>query len=152
MVSLRRRAAGAAIIEFALIAAFFFLLMFSILELGILYWVNLSMQHAVREAARYAITGRSDLDTSGRRYMAVIREIRNQSMGLYDLVSPTIVVNGTEYANPNAYSPGMFGSPGELVVLRLNCHWPLLTPYFSRAFDGGEYHFSVAATMRNEQY
>ena len=144
--------AGTAIIEFALIAGFFFMLMFSMLEIGILGWVSLTMQHAVREAARYAVTGRSDLDTSGRRYMAVIREIRNQSMGLYDMVSPTIVVNGTEYADPSKYSAGMFGNPGELVVLQLNCRWPLLTPYIAPAFAGATYRFSVAATMRNEQY
>ena len=147
-----RRGHGAAIIEFALIGSIFFVMMFAIIDLGLLYWVNLTMQHAVREGARYAITGQSNLDTSGRRYMAVIQQIRNQSMGLYDMVKPTIVVNGVAYGTPGEYSAGMFGNPGEMVVLQLNCAWPLLTPVFAPLFAGGDYHFTVAATMRNEAY
>lgn len=136
----------------ALTAIAFFTLMFGILEFGILYWVNLTMQHAVREGARYAITGQANVGNSGQRYLAVIQQIKNQSMGLYDLVSPTIVVNGAEYGDPSTYNAGMFGAPGDVIVLQLNCSWPLLTPIFEPYFSGGKYRFSVAATMRNEQF
>jgi Flp pilus assembly protein TadG len=148
----RRTAQGAALIEFALIGLVFFVLMFIIIDLGLLYWVNLTMQHAVREGARYAVTGQSNLDTSGRRYMAVIQEIQNQSMGLYAMVKPTIVVNGVAYGTPEQYTPGMFGNSGDMIVLQLNCTWPLLTPVFAPLFPGGQYRFSVAATMRNEAF
>jgi len=68
----------------------------------------------------------------------------------YTLVNPVIsvTVNGT----PVAYGANMFGGPGDLVVLQLNCTWSLLTPLIAPFFNGGAYTFSVAATMRNEGF
>lgn len=157
---LKDRQRGATVIEFALTAMLFFFIVFAIFEFSLLYWVNLTMQHAVREGARYAITGRSDLDPGDpddpeyqlQRYKAVIQQIKNQSMGLYDQVKPTIVVNGVEYGNPENYNASMFGNPGDIIVLQLNCSWPLLTPLIQPYFPAGDYHFSVAATMRNEGF
>lgn len=147
-------------VEFALTVMIFFFIVFAIFEFSLLYWVNLTMQHAVREGARYAVTGRDNLDPGDpddpdyqlQRYKAVIQQVKNQSMGLYDHVAPTIVVNGVEYGDPDSYPTGMFGTPGAVVVLQINCSWPLLTPLFQPYFNGGVYRFSVAATMRNEGF
>lgn len=156
------RQAGAATIEFAVVAAVYLVLLLAIVEFGVLFLVNLTMQHAVREGARYAVTGRSDLDpdrSNPRRYNAVIQNIKNNSMGFYPLLGPTIEVsingaNPTAYADPALYNGGMFGGPGDLVVLRLDCAWPIMTPLVKPLFalTGGEYRFSVAATMRNEAF
>lgn len=154
------RQGGAAVVEFALVASMFLALVLSVVELGQLFFVNLTMQHAVREGARYAVTGRANLDPhagSQQRYQAVLKAIRDSAMGYYDKVSPVIVVSVNEaspssYAGPDAYNPGMFGGPGDIVVLRLDCTWPLLTPIWQALFQDGKYAFSVAATMRNENY
>ena len=153
------RQRGAAAVEFALIAPLLFLLLFVAMDLCVSLWVNLTMQYAVREGARYAVTGQSNLDpnaSSQKRYLAVIQEIRNSSMGLYDMVSPsyTITVNGksNDYASQGSYSNSMFGNPGDIIVLQINCSWPLLTPLAKPFFANGLYTFSVAATMRNEGF
>ena len=55
-----------------------------------MFWVNLTMQYAVREGARYSITGQSGLDPATlnkQRYLAVIQRIKDSSMGLYPVVS-----------------------------------------------------------------
>jgi len=39
-----------------------------------------------------------------------------------------------------------------IIVLQLNCAWPMLTPLARPFFAGGTYSFSVAATMRNEGF
>jgi Flp pilus assembly pilin Flp len=155
----QRRQAGATAVEFALLAAIFMTVLISIAELSMLFFVNLTMQHAVREGTRYAVTGRSNLHQSSnqQRYEAVIQGIRNNAMGRFDQVSPVIVVtlnndSPTSYSAPGAYSPGMFGGPGDIIVLRLDCSWPLLTPVWRSLFNGGKYAFSVAATMRNENF
>ncbi len=159
-----RRARGAAIVEFALVAALYFVLILAVVEFGTLFWVNLTMQHAVREGARYAITGRSDLGPS--RYEAVIAKMKDQSMGQWDAVSPVISItinNGApkDYSNSGSYNTGMFGNPGDIVVFRINCRWPLVTPLpallkvvnpTGSIFPGNVYPFSVAATMRNEAF
>lgn len=154
---------GANIVEFALVAPLLFFLLFTIIELGILFWVNLTMQYAVREGARYSVTGQSNLDPASanqQRYLAVIQMVKNSSMGMYAKVNPTISVNGASMA-PSAYSNTMFGAPGDIVVLRLNCCWPVVTPAWrlmnisspsSQTCSSGQYAFSVAATMRNEAY
>lgn len=148
-----RRQRGASVVEFAIVAPLLFFLLFGMIDLCVLFWVNLTMQHAVREGARYAVTGRSDLDPDSRnqqRYLAVIAKIKDSSMGLFDRVEPRI--NGVGYGDPSKYSAGMFGAAGEIVVIRIDCAWPLLTPLVQPFFQDGKYRFTVAAAMRNEEF
>lgn len=153
---LRRRAQrGATIVEMALIAPIFLLLLVGVLELGIMYCANLTMQYAVREGARYAVTGQSNLDpntSNQQRYLAVIQRMKDSSSGFYAKVSPVITVNGTTYASAAAYNASMFGSAGDIVVIQVKCTWPLSTPIMRAFFSNGKYTFTVGATMRNEIY
>lgn len=90
----RRRPAGQAMVEFALVAPMFFLLLFGIVEAGrfIFYYENLS--HATREGARYAIVngantlgcpsgpaapGTSGCDTAGNN---VVTRVRQSAFGV----------------------------------------------------------------------
>jgi Flp pilus assembly protein TadG len=156
---LSRKQSGVATIEFALVAPVLFLLLCIAMDLGVALWVNLTMQYAVREGARYSVTGQTNLDpnaTNQQRYLAVVQDIKDNSMGLYALVSPTyvITINGASqtYNTQTSYSTGMFGNPGDIVVLQINCIWPLLTPLVKPFFANGNFSFSVAATMRNEGF
>ena len=80
----------------------------------------------------------------------VIEKIKESSMGLYDRVQPRI--NGIGYGDTEKYNDGMFGTAGQIFVLRLDCSWPVLTPLLQPFFDNGTYRFTVAATMRNEAF
>lgn len=149
----RRKERGASVVEFAIVAPAVFLLLIGIVEICVLFWVNLTMQYAVREGARYAVTGRADLDphpTNDKRHRAVIQAIRENSMGLFDRVDPKI--NNVSYDNPAGYKAGMFGKSGGVFVLRIDCAWPLMTPVLQPFFNDGKYRFSVATTMRNEAF
>lgn len=141
---------GTTIVEFAIIAPVFLLLMIGVIELSMVYFANLTMQHAVREGARYAVTGQNNLDPNAsnqQRYQAVIQKIKDSSMGMYDKVAPVISVNNVSGSNS-----GMFGNPGDIVVISLDCNWPLVTPMMAAFFTSGKAHFVVAATMRNESF
>jgi Flp pilus assembly protein TadG len=151
----RDKEKGASVVEFAIVAPIFFFLLFSVIELCILFWVNITMQYAVREGARYAITGQNNLDPSAtdqQRYLAVIQKIKDSSIGMYDKVQPVINVNGNSYNNPQQYNADMFGVGGQIVVLKLDCTWPLISPLIQAFFTNSNYTFSVAATMRNEEF
>lgn len=157
--SFRARMRGTSAVEFALIAPVLLFLLFVVVDFGVLFWVNLTMQYAVREGARYAVTGQSNLDPNSKnpqRYLAIVQEIKNSSMGLYNMVAPSyvITINGAaqNYSSSASYSSGMFGNPGDIVVLQLNCTWPLMTPFIQPLFRNGIYSFTVAATMRNEGF
>jgi Flp pilus assembly protein TadG len=150
----RSRQGGATAIEMAILAPVFLLVIFGILEMSLMYFADLSMQYAVREGARYGVTGQTNLDPNSsnqQRYLAIIQKIQTSSMGMYSMVNPVISVNKTAYAS-TAYNANMFGGPGDIVVLQLDCTWTLATPLLAQFFTGGKYHFTVAATMRNEIY
>lgn len=145
---------GATIVEFAIIAPAFLMLMIGVIELSMVYFANLTMQHAVREGARYAVTGQSNLDpntSSQQRYQAVMQKIKDSSMGMYDKVGPP-TVSVTNISGGSNSGAGMFGNPGDIVVISLDCNWPLVTPMMAAFFNNGKAHFVVAATMRNESF
>ena len=156
----RYRQSGATIVEMAIVTPVFLLVLLALVEFGLMFFVTLTMQYAVREGARYAVTGQSNLDpntASQQRYAAVIQRIRSSSMGLYNKLgqdgksAPVISVNGTTYQS-STYGNAMFGAAGGIVVLKLDCYWKVTTPLISTFFPDGKYHFVVAATMRNEFY
>lgn len=149
------RERGVAIVEFAFAAILFFTLVLSILDWSYLFFANLTMQHAVREGARYAVTGQSGLDPGGGgdRCAAARERIRQESMGLYEKTSSsttfmTIDSNG----NPVGLGSGCYGA-GQLIIVKVDSKLRPFTP-FVRLFSGtgGEYRFSVSTTMKNEDY
>jgi hypothetical protein len=140
---------GAAAVEFALVGSLYLLLVMAILEFSVMFSVNLTMQYAVREGARAAIVGAPQAD--------VIRKIQESSMGYWGKVSPVISIatNGGaahRYGAPGDYTSSMFGGPGDLVALQIECAWPLFTPMVGTFFPGGVYRFTVGAAMRNEAF
>lgn len=159
----KRQHKGLTTIEFAIIAPVFIFLVFSTVDMCTALWVNLTMQYAVREGARYSVTGQSSLDpttadtSNQQRYLAVVEAIKGSSMGVYQLVSPvyTITINGTEsgtFDDSSSYTAGMFGVEGDIVVIKIHCSWPLMTPFMDAIFTDGKYSFDVAATMKNEAF
>lgn len=146
----RTKQSGSTVVEFAIIAPVFLLLLIAVIELSMMYFASLTMQHAVRESTRYAITGQNNLDpntSNQQRYQAVLRQLRDSSMGMYEQVNPVISVNGSTSVNA-----GMFGAPGDIIVISVDCTWQFVTPMVATFFKDGKAHFIVATTMRNESY
>lgn len=150
-----KRQCGAVIIEFAIAASLFLMLILATLDLGALLWAHMTLQYAVREGARYSVVnqGRIDSDPSCDD---VIRVIQRNSMGLTAVLNPRYEIqinNGTPHTEQirlgGSCTSGMFGRRGDLVILRLTAKWLLATPYFG---GGREYEFSVATIMQNEEH
>lgn len=152
MIKFPRRQSGATLVEMAIIAPVFLLVLVALIELSIMFFATLTMQYAVREGARFAITGQSTSEgyaSNQQRYATVIAKMRDNSLGMYDRLNTRISVNGTSYQQ-KAYNNGMFGAAGSINVIQLDCEWPVITPLISRFYTNGKYSFTVAATMRNE--
>lgn len=149
------RQRGSSAVEMAIVAPILLLMLVGLIELSLLFFADLSMQYAVREAARYAVTGQVNDDpntANQQQYLAVIQKLKDSSMGMYAKVNPVIVVNNTSYATTSSYTSAMFGQPGDIVVLQVKCSWALATPLLKAFFPNGVYQFTVGATMQNEQY
>lgn len=149
---------GVATVEFALTAVLFFTVLFAIVDFGYLFWGNLTMQHAVREGARYAVTGQSALDpnpqgTAKDRCDAAVERIKEQSMGMFDKVSAAVVFKTLNDDGSITPIPGnSCAAANQIIVITVNCSLPLLTPFVQPLFSGGEYAFSVSTTMKNEAF
>ena len=153
---------GTVTIEFALIAFLLFVLLFWIMDLGIMFYVNLTMQSAVRDGARYSVLGASNLDpiltspvcTPGPSYnaalcqptqrAAVIQKIRQQSLGYYDKyctsTTPPLSPVFSYLAQPTDTTPTVIpqnatilGSPDQIIIISVTCNWPVLTPLMKQA-------------------
>jgi hypothetical protein len=160
---------GAALVEFALVAVIFFTVLLSIIEFGYLFWGNLSMQHAVREGSRYAVvTGlavdptKTPAQLKKERCDKVIKYTEDNSMGFYTRVAPVLtftILNDSGGVDHVGSNPSDCGGSGDIVVIRIDCTLPLITPFShllsligTSIFTGGNYKFSVSTTMRNEAF
>jgi hypothetical protein len=77
-----RREQGQALVEFGLVAVAFLLLSFGVFDLARLFQSWVTVQHASRESARYAITGRMDCEGTSGREPCVIWTAKNGTSGL----------------------------------------------------------------------
>lgn len=151
---------GQTTIEFALAALLLLGLLFVILDVAMLFFVNLTMQHAVREGTRYAVTGRNDGFADWRT--ALTAKIREQSMGLYDKnlnvpKEPQIkIIDQSSVTFPNYTGGSLFtgdsGVPQQTLVVSLTYKWRVITPFLKPAFPGGIYTFTVKSTMKTEPF
>lgn len=142
---------GIAIIEFTIVVSLFFALFLTVVDLGIYGFVKLTMQHSAREGARYAITGRSDLDpdASSNREAAILEQISRSSSGLLDKVMDAQNIR-VEDVYGNAVSG--FGGSGDIISIHLDCEWPSVNPYMYVLLDDGKFKFTVSAAMKNEAF
>ena len=149
---------GAALVEFALVILFFFTITMAIIDFGYLFWVNLTMQHAVREGTRLAVVGRQlpnpdvPLELLNRCDSAK-NKIQESSMGLYDKLSTTLSFSTVDDSgNYIAIPIGSCWAAGQIIMIRASCSAPTLTPFIQPFFTGGTYKFSVSTTMKNENF
>src|ERR1039457_4199570 len=76
--SIRARS-GNSMLEFALVAPLFFLLVFGIMDYGRLFYEQETLQYAMRQAGRFAVTGQN---SGTNRVSAIIQVAKNASAGL----------------------------------------------------------------------
>lgn len=147
---------GATSVEFALTSVLFLMVLFAAIDFSYLFLVNLTLQHAVREGARYAITGQFDPSSPGTaqdRCDAAVNQIRTQSMGFFDRASSTVVfktVNANGSIIPVAANS--CAAANQIIVVTVNCELPLMSPFMRAFFTNGKYVFSVSSTMKNEAF
>ncbi len=135
-------------VEFALVLPIFVLLLFAVADFARLFYIEMTLQNAVREAGRYAITGNHvpDPDHTGQslsRVQSIIQVAQQSAMGL-DVSNLQIVS-----ANGGA---GSAGGPGDTVTISLTTDLHLLTPIIAQFFNDGVYTFTVSVSFKNEPF
>jgi Flp pilus assembly protein TadG len=132
--------------EFALVVPLFFLLLFGILDFGRLFNVQITLQNALREAGRYAVTGQS---LPGYTRVESIRQKAQQASGM--TLTPTdILVTFTPEGGGTATDGA--GGPGDTVTISLSYNLTLMTPIIAKFFPSTGYRFTVSTTFKNEPF
>jgi Flp pilus assembly protein TadG len=146
---------GQTTVEFALVALLLLAFLFAIIDLAVMFYVNLTVHHAVREGARYAVVGQPPGAGAGlARRDALRQKVLDSANGL---CSGTNVVSGPTVsvltpANTSEREVLDTGQSNQIVVVRLTYAWPLMTPILRPFFPDGKYTFTASATMKNEQW
>lgn len=159
--------AGSAIIEFAVVAPVFFLLLFSILEIGIIYFAQSTIQFATNDIARMVRTGQGGSQGVTQQSirdrvcgniaplvpcdndLSVDVESFNSFGGL--TFSPPLDGNGNMQPMNN-FTPG---SACNVVLVRIFYAWPVFTPILTPFLSNmaGSKHLLYSATaFRNEPF
>jgi Flp pilus assembly protein TadG len=134
---------GQSILEFAITALLLFLLVFAIIDYSHLYFDKLTLQNAVRQGGRYAITGQSMPGNS--RYLSILATVRNASLGMAASSNTTVCSQPSGNCN-------FGGGPNETVTITVNYLYRINTPIMAQFFPGGTYLITVSSSFRNEPF
>lgn len=162
-----KRRDGATAVEFAMIAAPFFFLLFAILEVTMVFFVNTSMEHATMEVARTIRTGESQKagQSSGDFLKAVCAQMNTLipcNGNVYidvrtfkdfsNVKDDSPIKNGKLDNGSFQYDPG---KAGDIVLVRVFYTWQLNTPGISSVFanlNGNKRLIEASVAFRNEPF
>jgi Flp pilus assembly protein TadG len=158
---LERNSSGATAIEFAFVAPVLVFSLLSLVEIGMLGMMTSGVDNAVIETARRFRTGRDDAATSATTFKDQICARLGSNLTACRArlaVSVQKFTRFTDAAAVAASAPnGAFdaGGPGDIIVVKANYSWPLMTPFLATA-NGRDGPMSVVIASRvafkNEPY
>lgn len=161
---LARARDGATAVEFALIATPFFLLLMAILELGLVFLVSTTLEHATHEASRQIRTGEFQ-EAGGVSADDFETLVCDQLSWMGDSCKAQLDVDVRAYATiaqmltPPPYDPeeACFeaGGPGQVVLARTSIRWKIFTPLLrpSMATSGdGKRLIRATTAFKNEPF
>jgi hypothetical protein len=137
------------LVEFAVVVPVFFALVFGIFDLGRLFYVRETLEHAMRQAGRYAVTG-NHISQGGTNLtrVASITQIAQQAAAGLDVTSIKI-----SSVQGGVIVPGYAGGPGDTVTIKMETTLQLITPMIGKFFKGDNtYSLKVSTVFRNERF
>jgi Flp pilus assembly pilin Flp len=164
----RRDQSGATAIEFAFVAAPFFFMMFALIELGVLFVLDVALDSAVSHTGRLIRTGQAH-----ERAMSVseFREAVCGRMGVFEsqcderlLVDVRVIPRFTDEDPPDPVDENgelsdsgllfAIGGPGDIILLSAWYPQPLFTPLISQGAErvAGHRVLNVTTAFRNEPF
>jgi Flp pilus assembly protein TadG len=139
---------GQSLVEFAIAFVVFMFLVFAIFDFGHLFFVEMDVQNAIQEAARYGSTGNHlpDPKNNGNslsRVTSIINTFENDAIG--------VQVSNIQVSSLNGGS-GSAGGPGDVMTVSATVKMPLMTPLIAQLFPNGEFTYTASTTVMNEPF
>lgn len=158
---------GAAAIEFAIVALPFFMLLFAVMEIGFMFYVNTMIDNATAEAARKIRTGEIQMagasaDDFWDEVCDNVQIVAACDGRLFVDVRTFDSFAGTRQDDPvtnGDFDPsGLqsdFGESGDIVLVRVYYVWDVFFPSLGTGLsnlNGGKRLLSSTAAFRNEPF
>jgi len=139
---------GQTVVEFALVVLLFFLLIFGVIDFGRLFFVQMSIQNAVQQAGRYAVTGNHlpDPNNPGNNLSRVDSIIKTAQDAAVGATITNVQVSSLKGG------AGSAGGPGDTVTVTVTTSLQLMTPLIAQFFPGGTYTFNSTVSYKNEPF
>jgi hypothetical protein len=147
---------GVTIVEFALVLPLLVILMFLVIDFGIYFFAQHTIQFATREGARLALVGRTLSDPNGQplsREASVVKKIQDSAA----IVIPANRLQISVYpVEPGLTDPKGWenmqdaGLPGSYMRVRSRYQYKFITPFLGALVKDGNLPVTAQATYRNE--
>lgn len=145
---------GQSMVEMAICLFLLLVMVMATIDFGYLFSSKVTLQNAVRQAGRYAITGQcitaGDGSCSKSRYNSIVTTLQNYSLGL--LTSSNIGDVTIRCVDKGGGCPNAAGGPGDIVTISVAYPYPFLTPFISPFFPQHKCTINVSASFTNEPF
>jgi len=145
---------GQTMVEMAFALSVFLTLLMATVDFGWMFSNKLTLQNAVRQAGRYAITGQcieSNGSCSETRFNSIEQILENYSLGLVNSNNLSSVVSIT-CTSQGGGCPNGAGGPGDIVTITVTYPYQFVTPAIAAFFTNHSYTIKVSAAFTNEPF
>lgn len=143
-----RSSEGQTIFEFAMVFVLFIFLVFGVFDFGHLFFMEMMVQNALQEAARYASTGNHlpDPNNPGNNLSRV-----DSILATIQQCPVSADITNVQISSLNGGKDSA-GGPGDTETITVTASVPMLTPFVARLFPNGRYTFTSSVTVKNEPF
>jgi Flp pilus assembly protein TadG len=151
-----RRSRGQAAVEMTFAFLLFFTIFMAIVEFSHLLYAKVTLQHALRTAGRYMITGQTTKDANN------VDIPRDQKV--HDVFCTNVFAAGVmcpdlpsfHFTCPELPLPSICTTPGgaagQTVIVTVTVAKPAMFPFFSKFFPAGGFPIDLSTTWKNEPF
>jgi Flp pilus assembly protein TadG len=149
---------GVSVVEFALVLPLLLGLVFAIVDFGLYFFIQHTVQFATREGVRLALVGRTLNDAAGdplSREASIIKKISDEASIAINpsALQISIYPVSANYGDPIGWQNTQdAGPPGAFMRVRTRYDYKFITPLLGVMANGGKLAIEAQATYRNELF
>jgi Flp pilus assembly protein TadG len=144
---------GQAVVEMTFGFIIFFALFMAIVEFSHLLYAKVTLQHALRTAGRYMVTGKTGVNNGTpipRDQM--IHDVFCANVLAAGVQCPALGSTNFQFTCLDGPCTQLGGGPNQTVIVTANLSKPTLMPFFSKFFPSGGVPFQLSTTWKNEPF
>jgi Flp pilus assembly protein TadG len=145
---------GQAVVEMTFSFIIFFAFFMAIVEFSHLLYAKVTLQHALRTAGRYMVTGNTGTKSDGSRIPRdqMIHDVFCANVIAAGVQCPALGTSNFQFSCIGGACTQAGGGPRQTVMVRVNITKPALMPFFSQFFPNGGVPLQLSTTWQNEPF